>query len=104
MVQMALEMVGSVVQMQSETNAVCKELYDLIKEERNIAISQLNDYGVRFGEKADCVRVVRCKDCIHAHSHDDKNSDIKFVMCLFHAMSKNKNDYCSYGEKRDGKK
>ena len=39
-------------------DAVSKSLYDQIKLERDIALEQLNELGISFGEK-----MVRCKDC-----------------------------------------
>lgn len=51
-------------------NQKMKELEAYIEQlrwERDIAISQLNDIGVQFGEKVDdVVKVVRCKDCAHS--------------------------------------
>lgn len=73
-----------------------KESYiSQIMWERDIAISQLNDYGVQFGEQADCVRVVRCKDCKFQYSYRSGS-----VFCFNHGMSKQYDDFCSYGERR----
>jgi hypothetical protein len=47
------------------TKAVPPSLADVYKWERDIALSQLEEYGIGFGEKKrdDLVEVVRCKDC-----------------------------------------
>ena len=49
------------------TKAVSPSLADVYKWERDIALSQLEEYGIGFAEKKrdDLVEVVRCKDCRH---------------------------------------
>lgn len=44
-------------------DVVSKELYEQIKWERDVALAQLEEYGVSLGEKADVVEVVRCGNC-----------------------------------------
>lgn len=44
-------------------DVVSKGLYEQIKWERDVALAQLEEYGVSLGEKADVAEVVRCKDC-----------------------------------------
>lgn len=48
-------------------DAVSRGVYEQIKWERDIAMSQLEEHGIAFGAKAeravDAVEVVRCKDC-----------------------------------------
>lgn len=44
-------------------DAVSRDVLDQVMWERDVAIEQLKSYGVSFGEKADVVKVVRCKDC-----------------------------------------
>jgi len=73
-----------------------KESYiSQIRWERDIAISQLNDYGVQFGEQADCVRVVRCKNCIHSEEYTDI-----VVWCNEFKTVKGIDGFCSAGESR----
>jgi hypothetical protein len=78
------------------TKAVSPSLADVYKWERDIALSQLEEYGIGFAEKKrdDLVEVVRCKDCIYyetcnlSSSHWWKGGytvDIEF---------------CSFGERR----
>ena len=59
-------------------DAVSRGLFEQYKWERDVAIAQLNDYGVSFGEKADCVKVVRCKDC--EHSRERNEHEIKYLI------------------------
>jgi len=66
-----------------------------IRWERDIAISQLNDYGVQLGEQADCVRVVRCKNCRHSEEYTDV-----IVWCNEFQTAKGIDDFCSSGESR----
>ena len=49
-----------------------------------------------FTHKKDYVEVVRCKDCKNA-----KQSNIG-VYCSFHEIVFSEDDFCSYGERREG--
>ena len=44
-------------------DAVSRCVHDQVRWERDIAIEQLESYGISLGEKAEVVKVVRCKDC-----------------------------------------
>ena len=46
---------------------------------------------------ADVVEVVRCKDCKWAEVHKRDNG----VFCEYNECGFEKNDYCSYGERKD---
>ena len=74
-------------------DAVSKGAVEQIMWELDMAIQQLNEYGVQLGEKADCARVVRCKDCIHKHEYTEY-----LLYCFHHGMTKKYDDFCSYGE------
>lgn len=54
--------------------------------------------------KADVVEVVRCKECIHKVVTEDGEYNPEDIVCDYH-MSDGfcENDFCSYGEKMDGK-
>jgi hypothetical protein len=69
--------------------AYSAEAVKQIMWERDMAIQQLNDYGVQLGEKADCVRVVRCKYCRRER------------YCEF-TQYQGENGYCSLAESKDG--
>ncbi len=47
---------------------------------------------------ADVVKVVRCKDCKKAWLKDDGDT-VRY--CSAHCIIKRKDDYCSYGERKD---
>ena len=49
-----------------------------------------------FADKNRYVQVVRCKDCKNA-----KQSNIG-VYCSFHEIVFSEDDFCSYGERREG--
>lgn len=72
--------------------AYSKEAVEQIMWERDMAISQLNDYGVQFGEQADCVRVVRCKDCLFFNTECIliNDGDVWY-----------EDDFCSYGRRME---
>lgn len=61
-----------------------------VQWERDVAIEQLNSYGVGFAEKADVVRVVRCKDCYKRATED----------CPMDDGWTSSNIFCSYGERK----
>lgn len=56
-----------------------------------MAIEQLEDYGVGFGEKADVVRVIRCKDCKFYTTEYIEGSSPNIICFQMHP-----NDYCNY--------
>lgn len=68
-----------------------------IRWERDTAIKQIEDYGVSFGEKADCVKVIRCKDCAKAVPHEifPHSRRCKVEDCKF---SHKETHFCSYAE------
>lgn len=41
-----------------------------IRWERDIALHQLEEIGLGFGEMADVQKVVRCKDCVHRNDEE----------------------------------
>ena len=75
-----------------------KGAYEQVKWERDMAIQQLNDYGVQLGEKTDCVRVVRCKDCAF---WQDNNNGYPHPDCRWVQIeTPDADDYCSLGNRR----
>ena len=78
--------------------AIPKGAYEQVKWERDMAIQQLNDYGVQLGEKTDCVRVVRCKDCAF---WQDNNNGYPHPDCRWVQIeTPDADDYCSLGNRR----
>ena len=81
---------------------------DLLKNLKQSAPEYLKPLIVSLIEKqptADVVEVITCKDC----KHFDKNKKYRykkfsFSFCdKFHNNIITENDYCSYGEKMDGR-
>lgn len=73
---------------------------DQIMWERDIAIEQLESYGVHLGEKADIVSVVRCKDCKYCNEYERTNG----YYCGFHSTDDYDfiiflDDFCSDGKR-----
>lgn len=79
---------------------VCLEQY---KWERDIAVEQLKEIGIDFGEKVnDVVKVVRCKDCKWWKGFKNgnglcKNPTFTLDDDVVDPVTKS-NDFCSYGE------
>ena len=79
---------------------VLREVYDQMRWERDIAISQLEELGVGFGEEMpDMARVVRCKNCKHwGTGYGGETEHIK--VCEYANYMVGKNGYCVYGERK----
>lgn len=84
------------------TKAVPPSLADVYKWERDIALSQLEEYGIGFAEKKrdDLVEVVRCKDCRHA---DECHKSVQYTRNEPNTVTigHTKIDFCSHGERRE---
>ena len=76
-------------------DAVPSEAYEQVKWECDVAIEQLESYGVSLGEKADVVKVVRCKDC------KGSRKLITSYFCGITGMTMDALDFCSCGERKD---
>ena len=76
--------------------AVPLSLADVYKWERDIALSQLEEYGICFGEKKrdDLVEVVRCGECRHMMA------DGRCYMFADDNIKPSASDFCSYGERK----
>ena len=93
--------------MTKQNELISKGVYEQVRWERDIAISQLESYGVDLGQKADVVKVVRCKDCKHYtetirkfvcfHPKQESGFNSEGGECL----EMKPNDFCSYGERKD---
>lgn len=99
-------MIDKLLEEEQAHNARMNNLaFDMIKWERDVAISQLNDIGVQFGEKVDdVVRVIRCKNCTYSEESLREGS----VWCMRRASDDSdvraeivgEDHFCSYGERR----
>lgn len=61
----ALTVLKEDVDKMPSVDAICRGVYDQVRWERDIAIGQLDSYGISLGEKADVTKVVHAKwiDC-----------------------------------------
>ena len=82
--------------LQEPNKAVPPSLADVYKWERDIALSQLEEYGIGFAEKKrdDLVEVVRCKDCRHYE-------DGMVGYCWEVDRGVSGDFFCAYGERRE---
>lgn len=80
------------------TKAVPPSLADVYKWERDIALSQLEEYGIGFAEKKrdDLVEVVRCKNCQYR-----KKVGTSYY-CELDEFNVKDADFCSWGERKGG--
>ena len=82
-------------------DAVSRGVHDQVRWERDVAIEQLESYGISLGENADAVKVVRCKDCKWYQIRQWDNGTPKYDCRKTHALLDVKqDDFCSYGERR----
>lgn len=92
---------SNVIQLAPKVEAVSKKLYDQIKLERDIALSQLESYDVQLGEKADIERIVRCKDCQYARKY---HHTLRSIYCSMLGRTMSVDSFCSFGETIDNEK
>lgn len=75
---------------------VDKDLYDAVREQRDIAVVSLGMIYARYGENFDdVVKVVRCKDCKRRHQ-----TTCPFLIANAYKTSTD-DDFCSMGERRE---
>ena len=67
----------------------------------NITDCKAEIASLRNYQTVDAVEAVRCRDCEYAHINRFAKES-RMVHCIFHGMSKQQDDFCSYGERRDG--
>lgn len=77
---------------------VDKDLFDLVREERDMAEGSLDlIFSVYGGNFDDVVKVVRCKDCSH---HEDEQPGMVYCPHLVGGWVSN-DFFCKDGERRD---
>lgn len=75
-------------------------VYVQYKWERDIALSQLEEYGIGFGEKKrDMVEVVRCKDCKYSKVYGKTTQWLACENVIEQATDPD--GYCDHGERRE---
>ena len=95
-----LSQIGYLLDACPTVDAVYRGVHDQVRWERDIAIGQLESYGISLGEKADAVKVVRCEDCksftydgYHKHYYCSRAKGLRYAILP--------DDFCSYGERKD---
>ncbi len=85
-------------------DVISKAAFKQVLWERNMAMRQLEEYGIPFcGKAEDVVKVIRCKDC--KFCEERCYGDIENLCVKFTCMVKNRtcwlNDFCSYAERKE---
>lgn len=89
---------------------------DMTRNEAADILCQISIFGRRNGKariaeavnmaievlKADAVPVVRCRDCASYWSDREEAFNPKLHYCEQHDVFTRKDDFCSYGERREG--
>lgn len=79
-------------------DAVSRGVLDQVRWERDIAMEQLADYGLSLGERADVVKVVRCKYCKHMERTPDS---LRWCNVWNGINGSGDEGFCNYGERKD---
>ena len=79
-------------------DVISKGLYEQIKWERDVALAQLEEYGVSLGEKADVAEVVRCRECLCYTPVDDNTGKCVFLIGKHQYVVPD--GYCYLGERK----
>lgn len=79
-------------------DAVSKGVLEQFRWERDVAMAQLEEYGIPFGtdKDEDMVRIVRCKDCRHRYEEGDNTH---YYWCRLNDIPIDDTDFCSWGER-----
>ena len=89
-----LDLVAENQRLKAKNQALEKAVEQFIWE-RDVAIEQLESYGVGFAEKADVVRVVRCINCKYLEISGCYGECGMARLGIVHP-----DDYCSRGERK----
>ena len=76
---------------------VCCKLIGKDKIDRASRMSHFPDKCSEFKYRTNCVEVVRCKDCEHYQYVEGGKP-----LCEWHRIACAYDDFCSYGERREG--
>lgn len=83
-------------------DAVSKGVLEQFRWERDIAMKQLEEYGIPFGtnKDEDMVRVVRCKDCKASRVY---GKTTQWLACesVMEGQATDPDGYCYLGERRE---
>ena len=73
-----------------------------INEGAVMLAKKLNDTLEELARYKDVAPVVRCKDCKHHQIMENKKSFMYWHNCKFWCADISEDDFCSYGERKDG--
>ena len=84
-----------------DRDALCEAIYKWIPKGTMITNDDVINVlmAIEKAPTVDAVEVVWCDKCRRSHEYD---RTIKLVYCTMHGMTKFRNDFCSYGNRRDG--
>ena len=69
---------------QPEADAISMAVHQQVRWERDIAIGQLEEYGICFGEKKkDLMEVVRCENCAFSNKQIEFKNLYVFLLNLY---------------------
>ena len=97
--------IDAVMQKAPTVDAVSRCVHDQVRWERDVAMKQLEEHGISFGGIApDVVKVVRCKDCTHWYDREGVCLKIYSdgTVSPYAWQDRKEDDFCSYGERREG--
>lgn len=97
----ALHIFGRVIDANHKLDEIKRKMRpnEIILFERDMAIKQLEDIGLQFGENFDDVeRVVRCKDCRFCNEEDGVEN---YIVCELSGKYMKLDGYCSDGYPRE---
>lgn len=93
--QILIDTIKELVDAQPTIDVVPVSVLEQVKWERDVAMKQLEEYGIPFGGIApDVVKVVRCKDCKWSELLDPK-----LYKCTAFKRAQDENNFCSFGKK-----
>ena len=90
------------------------DLLSLVKELNSLNFKELSEKVIKDSEvewclselqdmlEADCVPVVRCKDCKNYSQNPYSGEDESLCMCWSDWIQTEPDDFCSYGEREEG--
>ena len=83
-------------------DVVPRSIFEQVKWERDVAMKQLEDLGIGFGEEVkDVVEVVRCKDCKYFIKDEPCVGGTYDCCYMMSSDETEENAFCSYGERKN---
>ena len=90
-----------------DADLLMKEFCDFVRPSNNSDFAPVPNWNdavslVGSAPTADVAPVVRCKDCKLYDLQDLSNPKHNTDWCVLNGFNPQNNDYCSYGERREG--